>query len=339
MKYNRDIIELEKAASRWWPAHITDRNAKISIIPQLLKSQAKFLSLLNLSKDNPYQVFELIDAAKFPANLFLKHLSVLADYGGEPIQRLGRAFDSLFLNSDGKYRIKFHWKSNAYTYEFKHLPIKGLSNSKLAIDGNGLATQTSLTELYQDMIVLLMFGAASDASNEAGLASCEIGMLLGEDELLTKYVTQRYIYVSRITGRATANTMGQLAQTDVVTYLKTKLGALYSVTSNGKITLNGDDKDSMPFDIVVAKANKKAGIEVSFQVTTNSTIERKSGQAAARQSLMHKNGYKIAYVLDGAGNFQRKSAITEICNKSDCTVAFSQAEFAILVQWLKKVLG
>ena len=38
----------------------------------------------------------------------------------------------------------------------------------------------------------------------------------------------------------------------------------------------------MPFDIVVNRNAKSIGIEVSFQVTTNSTIERKSGQAADR---------------------------------------------------------
>jgi len=43
----------------------------------------------------------------------------------------------------------------------------------------------------------------------------------------------------------------------------------------------------MPFDVVVEKGNKKIGIEVSFQVTTNSTIERKAGQAADRMNLMH----------------------------------------------------
>ncbi len=94
----------------------------------------------------------------------------------------------------------------------------------------------------------------------------------------------------------------------------------------------------MPFDIVVERANKKVGIEVSFQVTTNSTIERKAGQAADRQMLMHKDGYQIAYVLDGAGNFQRSSAISRICTYSDCTVAYTLSEFVVLSNWIKSVL-
>lgn len=80
------------------------------------------------------------------------------------------------------------------------------------------------------------------------------------------------------------------------------------------------------------------GIEVSFQVTTNSTIERKAGQSADRFNLMHQDGYKIGYVIDGAGNFQRSSALSTICSHSDCTIAYTQAEFKVLSNWIKMEL-
>jgi hypothetical protein len=94
----------------------------------------------------------------------------------------------------------------------------------------------------------------------------------------------------------------------------------------------------MPFDIVVEREGKKIGIEVSFQVTTNSVIERKSGQAAARQNLMHRNGHFIAYVMDGAGNFQRSSAVGTICRHSDSTVAYSKTELGVLAQFILEKL-
>lgn len=81
------------------------------------------------------------------------------------------------------------------------------------------------------------------------------------------------------------------------------------------------------------------GIEVSFQVTTNSVIERKSGQAENRFKLMNENGSWIAYVIDGAGNFQRSSAIRNICNFSDCTVAYSKEEIAILANFIQEKLN
>lgn len=323
----------------WWPDYLIQANATISVIPKLLQTQDDFLNILSLSKKNPFQIFDIINASGFPANLFVKHLCVLADYGGEPIQRLGRSFTDIFSQDQHKYSIEFLWHSNKFIYNFQDLPKRGLGNKKLLIDGEGLLIEKPLDAIYQDMIVLLMFGSTSTVSDEAGLSSCEIGTLIGNGEILEQYVRERYINVSRITGGATANSLGQLAQKSIVEYLSKSLGKQYDVISNGHIHLKGYAKvGGMPFDIVVKHGKKCAGIEVSFQVTTNSTIERKSGQAAERFNLMHDNGCKIAYVLDGAGNFQRKSAISTICNYSDCTVAFSDKEFDVLSNWLGEVL-
>jgi hypothetical protein len=341
-KYNRNITELKIKAAMWWPEELKTKNALANVLPLLLKTQDDFLHLIVLSKNDPFQLFDLIKVAKYPANLFLKHLSVLADYGGEPIQRLGRSFKDIFpkhKGEKGKYYFDFIWKEKNYRYEFKSLPVNGLSNKKLFIDGEGLIKEKELTDLTCDMIALLLFASTSDYAEQAGLNACEIGTMLGNEDELIKFVKQRYITVSRITGGATANSLGQLAQTEIVSFLTKELGKKYKIIRNGYITINGyDKKGGMPFDLVVEKGKKKVGIEVSFQVTTNSTIERKAGQAADRQALVHKSGYHIAYVLDGAGNFQRSSAISTICNHSDCTVAYTPAEFKVLSNWIKSVL-
>ena len=91
----------------------------------------------------------------------------------------------------------------------------------------------------------------------------------------------------------------------------------------------------MNFDLVAKSPfNKWFGIEVSYQVTTNSVIERKSGQAQPRAELLHKAGHKIAYVLDGAGNFEREAALRTICKFSDCTVAFTPEQIKRLADFL-----
>jgi hypothetical protein len=90
------------------------------------------------------------------------------------------------------------------------------------------------------------------------------------------------------------------------------------------------------FDLVVSKGKKYVAIEVGFQVTTNSVIERKSGQAQSRFIQAEKAGHKIAYVLDGAGNFQRETALRNICAYSHCTVAFSKKELEVLCQFLRE---
>jgi hypothetical protein len=342
VKYNRNITELKAKAALWWPEELKTKNALANVLPLLLKTQEDFLRILILSKNEPFQLFDLIKATKYPSNIFLKHLAVLADYGGEPIQRLGRSFKDIFpkeKGEKGKYYFDFIWKEKTYRYKFKALPVNGLNNKKLFIDGEGLIKEKELDNLTCDMIALLLFASTSDYAEHAGLIACEIGTMLGNEDELIKFVKQRYITVSRITGGATANSLGQLAQSEIVSFLAKELGDKYKIIRNGYINIEGyDKKGGMPFDLVVEKGNKKVGIEVSFQVTTNSTIERKAGQAADRQALVHRNGYHIAYVLDGAGNFQRSSAISTICNHSDCTVAYTLSEFKVLSNWIKSIL-
>jgi hypothetical protein len=44
-------------------------------------------------------------------------------------------------------------------------------------------------------------------------------------------------------------------------------------------------------------------------------------------------------VIDGAGNFQRSSAIGTICNFSNCTVAYSKEEIAVLANFIQEKLN
>jgi hypothetical protein len=227
----------------------------------------------------------------------------------------------------------------SYRYDFQRLPIKGLGNTKLKIDGAAIVKEIALDGLYQDMAMILMYGSASDVAHLAGLEKCEIGVLLGDEVAITKYVRERYIMVSRITTGASANSLGQVAQDYVMEILLHHLPKSFSITRNGKIVLSHYNKDGgMPFDIVVTKGKNKVGVEVTFQVTTNSVIERKAGQADSRQTAMHQDGYSIAYVIDGAGNFQRTSAVSTICRFSDCTVAYSADEIAVLAEFIKERL-
>lgn len=341
MNYNKSIDELEKNAAIWWPDNLKSEASSISVIPILLDSHEDFFAILQLCGKSPLQIFDIIESAKFPANLFLKHLTVLADYGGETIQRLNKNFFSVFtFDANERKYIDAVFQEKTFRYMFEVLPTKGtLNNKKLGIDGDSIAIPMELDALKRDMIMLLLYGASALNAVGADLEKCEIGSLLGKGEELEKYVRQKYIWVSRITGGATSNTQGQLAQTAVCNFLTEKLGADFKVTRNGAIKLNAYNKSSgMPFDVVIEKNDKCVGIEISFQVTTNSVIERKASQAQDRQNMMHEMGYKIAYVIDGAGNFQRRAAVSTICEFSDCTVAYSESEFAILVEFVKQCL-
>ncbi len=338
-KFAKTIEELEAKAIMWWPSHLSALEEKSSIIPLLLRSQERFLSLLCLIDGDTEKIFSVIRAAKFPSNLFVKHLIVLSDFGGEQLQRLNRQFSSVFSKKDGKYFFEYAWEGKKYEYAFKKLPLRRtLNNAVLSADGKGLLVDDLLDETQEDVIAILLFGSAClDETAAETLSKCEVGSLLGRKVELEKYTKEKYIWVSRITGGAQANALGQVAQTFVVESLRAKLGRGYSVQRNGSISVGGNQKD-IPFDVVVTKGRKAVGVEVTFQVTTNSTIERKSGQAKARFDLMHGLGHRIAYVVDGAGNFQRKSAISNICKYSDCTVAYSESEFDTLAEFIKDSL-
>lgn len=341
VKFNRDIHELEANAEKWWPKALEEQVAKASVIPILVATQEQFISILKISGKSPLQIFDVLEASQMPANLFLKHLVVLADYGGELIKRLGREFADVFpLDPKSKrHYMKYIMAEKSYRYDFQQLPVNGLGNTKLKIDGAAIVQEMGMDGLYQDMAMILMYGSTSDVAHLAGLEKCEIGALLGDEAAITKYVRERYINVSRITTGASANSLGQIAQDYVVEVLRQHLPQGISITRNGKIVLTSYDKDGgMPFDVVATKGKKKVGVEVTFQVTTNSVIERKAGQAKDRQTAMHQDGYWIAYVVDGAGNFQRSSAVSTICRFSDCTVAYSADEIAVLASFIKEKL-
>lgn len=187
--------------------------------------------------------------------------------------------------------------------------------------------------------MLVLFGGLSSnlALPEEVSERCSIGLLLGDRDAIERFIRPRYILVSRIIGGARANALGQAAQQHVLERLKRSLDT-WTFQPNGTIpgiSQTGDQRD-ITFDIVArSPAGKYFAIEVSFQVTTNSTIERKSGQAKSRYEQLHAQGSQIAYVIDGSGNFERQSALETICAYSDCTVAFTEEELDVLVEFLR----
>lgn len=338
-KYNRTRTELEAKACKWWPENLVLLEAESSIIPILVRTQDQFISILTLSNSHkPESVFDVITASQFAANLFLKHLMVLTDFGSEPLQRINRDFIKYFPDS------KLHYAINGYKYEYKFtsLPVKGaLTNKKMHTDIESILTADSLNNFYKDLIILLLFGSnAVDDHISDIFSKCIVGNMMGASDELKDFIKQRYIFVSRITGGAQANGLGNAAQVYAEKYFQDKLGKEYIVKSNGHIPgITQNDRTETTFDLSVEHNNKYVGIEISFQVTTNSTIERKAGQAQARYNAVEKSGNYIAYIIDGAGNFQRESALTSICQYSHCTVAYTDVEFDVLLEFIREKIG
>lgn len=307
--YARTAIELRDHAVLFWPRELMQKEADSSIIPLLIKTQDKFISLLDVSDSGPEAWKQaLLLTQELTPNLFLKHLMVLADIGGEKLKRIGPNFSQWFPTKI----MTYVWKEKTYSYEFQSLNTKGdlnISNTTLAVDGEGLLKKQDLNAKIEDVAMLLLHsGAAVNANlSDEIREKCIIGTLIGQSAELHTFIKQRYILVSRITGGATANTMGQIAQQYVIETLRNKLPS-WTFTSNGKISGVSQNAGvtETTFDVVAkSPTNTYVVIEISFQVTTNSVIERKAGQAVARARILRELGYKIAYVIDGAGNFER----------------------------------
>ena len=346
-KYERTIDELEKRACKWWPKEVRDEALEISVLQILLDTQERFISILKLAdKHNASSLFDLIDAAKFSYSLFLKHLVVLIDFGSEPLQRVNKDADELFPNQI----LSFDIGKGVIEYKFTTLPIKVvLNNKRMKIDSvENLSVEASDKNLCKDIIMLLLYGAFStNVRTRAVLFKCTFSEYLGDDAKIEEFIQQNYIRVSKIISGKTASDLGNVAQQYVVKYLTRTLGKNYCVKSNGTIpgVTQNDGNTLTNFDVVVDRINDKGrhkkyvAVEVTFQETSNSTIERKGGQARDRFEKITSSRNYIAYIIDGAGNFSRRSAISTLCDNSHCTVAYTPEEFELLIEFIREKIG
>jgi hypothetical protein len=334
-KFKRTPESLKPHATMYWPEELTKKESSTSIVPLLLKTQEKFISLLDVSDASPDAWKTTLNtSSELYPNLFLKHLMVLADFGAEPLKRIKPDLARMF--PDGI--MSYLWRGRVYDYKFKEITGKGqIDNKSLSLDGQSLFKRKELTGKIEDVAMILLHAAASIGPIPEPINDkCIIGTLIGNKKELDVFVKQRYIWVSKIISGASSNTMGQLAQTFVFDLLQEILPK-WKFKRNGRIPgmSQNEGKTDMNFDIVAISPNKKHfGIEVAFQFTTNSVIERKAGQAKERQEQLHKSKHGIAYVIDGAGNFERESALRTICNYSDCTVALTRSEIELLSEYL-----
>jgi DpnII restriction endonuclease len=333
----RNLEELGNSALKFWPEHIIERERQTSIISRLLATQEKFISILYLADSSPDAwKTALTTTQDLPANLFLKHLMVLSDVGGENLDRFRAEFTMFFPDDE----MVFEWNGEKHTYQFQSLAItRSWKNVSLGVDGPSLSTPSRLTPLIEDVAMFLLFAASCTDIAGSEFAKCSIGDYIGKTEELDNFVRGRYIEVSKQTSGAESNTKGQLCQSYVKDFLDRALlqdDPKWDLsTSTIPDISHNDGHTDMSFDIVVkSPIGKYCAIEVSFQVTTNSVIERKGGQSASRQQALHDHGHKIAYVIDGAGNFQRRSAVQTICDHSDCTVSLRDDELMKLVKFL-----
>lgn len=334
-----EFQQLESSACLYWPKALAVMAAEISAISPLIETQDDFLSILKISTKNPTSFLEAVKLCdRMTPNLFLKHLMVLSDVGGERLQRYSKDLEKIFPDK----LMEYNFGSEVHSYQFKS--SRAWTTKNLNVEKTHLLHSVpAFTDEMRDVCMLILWGGNTISNTNLPTEienNCVIGNLIGKKEELERFVKERYIMVSRQTGGSTANDLGHICEQ----FIKEKLISLI----NDDISLDGhniegithNDKDLTTFDLVAKnkKTKKCVGIEISFQVTTNSTIERKAGLAKSRKELLNIKGHKVAYVIDGSGNFQRSNAIKTIINHSDITVNFSDNGICSLATFISETL-
>jgi hypothetical protein len=354
--YRKTYAELKQAASMLWPAELITQATEESIIPLLLDTQENVIGILNAGLTDLPSLLALINNSFVPNNLFVRHLMVLCDIGGENLSSYNDALANLI--PDGE--LQFLWDGRIHAYRFRQLgKLDRLANTQLGVTAvqlhrhqsykwpENLAEDNKYSALQKDVIVLLLFGSSATNKNLADkLQKCEVGKYLGHSQAkaLNQFVRERYIWVSRQAGGAISNKLGALAEQTIANYLENRLHEELRtdivVQRNGVIAGARDNEQGnlIKFDLVATKANRHVAIEVSFQETTNSVVERKRGQAQHRFEALEQTGNKLVYVIDGAGNFRRRRFMEILCHYSHCTVAFTQDELEVLYQFVTTTL-
>lgn len=336
MNYERTPRELEQVAVLWWPQDLRDEVAKNSPNLLLRGTFSEFKKFLQEAPSNPEDFSSFVMSSPMGSNMLLKHLMIFNDYAGEPVQRLHAQRHSLFPNaSEG---LSIIWNMEKYTLNIEALlsNTRALNNSILKLDGLSLAHPFEHSPLTTALANVLAYGAFSTRPQVSEvLDRCDAAVWFGKVNELDSHLEQRYLDVNRSVGGAQSNSLGQILQRRVKAAIEERYKDFDEILPNGKVEINGDKITS---DIFIRKGERAVAIEVAFQETTNSVIERKGTDAHKRKELLNSKGIASVYVLDGIGNFHRQSAITKLCENSDCTVAFSESEFDILVDFIKKWL-
>lgn len=245
----KTIEQLEQNACKYWPKEILESVAKVNTIPFLLETQEPFLSILKYADASPTNWVDVLSGhPTLTANVFLKHLSVMTDIGGERLQRFSKDFSSLFPTG----KLEFLWREKNFTYTFS-TRTPHWTNKNLCIDKDTLSLDCKLSNELKDVIMLLLWGGL--AINNSNIPDelrqkCIIGNLIGKPALLDEFVKQRYIYVSRITGGSTANDCGHICEDSCVSRLKSFLPNTYVIGGHSISGITQNNKKETTFELL-----------------------------------------------------------------------------------------
>lgn len=334
----RSLKQLQSTGLLRWPESLLAAAKHASVLDKLLESHNDFMKVCAGEAFNLNAWPDGINNQQVIApNLFLKHLMALTDIGGEALNKLTpllKYFPTSAINCELAGR-----RTLSYQFQVIH-NATSLHNTALGVSSSQiLAGDKKLDAKGLDVVMLLMFGgldSTSELTPELGQIF-SIGKFIGKRSLLVNYVQSAYLRVSRQMGGATANALGASVQSYVAHEIKQRMPS-WDVRETAVIPGVQHGNTPTTFDVLAeSPRGKQVCIEVSFQVTTNSVIERKARESASVYESCQKAGALLVYVIDGAGNLNvRTKAVQQLIDNSDLVVTVSPGDLDFLANELAR---
>lgn len=317
----------------FWTSKITSKNNVDPRLQELITTREVFRKILE--DNSSFQIVKSLLNASTPLTLALSltHLMRATDGSAELLDRLK---DYIIFNNISEITIIDNQKHD-FKYEFKSI---GKTFKKQLKNAEILKADIYLAE---DIITILLFGSQiKEFQDFITLKKLSLGKIIGNKKELTEYFGSLYLKVSRQSAGITSATSGTIPQKIVLDSIEKDCKKRNDITkvSNNRIKGIGSDPNGREFDLVYEikkekSANVFVAIEVAFQETTNSVIERKSREAVNLFPILHKKGYHLCFAVDGAGYFSRKKALKDIIKYSHLCVTFKELDK--LGQYIQKL--
>lgn len=339
----KEIRRLQENGYWFWTTEISSTPSEAPLFKNLRDTRAAFISILiesepnnlirNLLSPSPL----LTPSSQLTRKLAIKHAMLATDASAEILDR-AKSYIAF-------KKIKtLHSKIDDYKIEYRikrlgTLFTKRLTNKEiLSADGS----------LLSDLFYIICFGSTTtEFADFLTFKRFRLAELCGRSEAIQKHFQELYLRVSRQLTQLSAQSKGDFLNDFVKTYLDACFAGNPSIrwVESRRVPGIGDRRAKSlggeQFDLVYAITPATKGkvsyvaIEVAFQETTNSTMERKARQASLLFEHFSRMGYSLCFVVDGAGFLSaRLKALRDIIQNSHFRVTLKREELSTLCQFI-----
>lgn len=301
IELNERFSQLKSSGEWFW----SERFINPHINPLLNElSESYNLILDTIKKSNPLTLIDNLLDLEVNDSILIKHIMILLDTSAETIDRAAMYIyekELTQLTLEDKI-IKFNKLGPDYS--------KNLSNRKI---------RRADKDLQKDILNILLYASQSkEFGKYETFKKCNLAEIVGDDKKLQDHLSFLALRSSAQIKQLRAVDLGNQHEN----YVKETIRHLIEKYGTSDNRYNGQQ-----FDLVLENGNKHAIVEIAFQETTNSTIERKAKQAKnGLFNSVDENNDRLIYIIDGAGVYKRKRALKDLITNSHLICNLSDAE-------------